>query len=353
MVRAIVSACVLASCAYNGSFSDCAISCTTAGCPDGLTCGAEGLCRLPGQTTTCAAIFRPPPSCVGLPATCGPTASDDCCSIAQPIPGGTFYRSYDVAPDGMYADTSHPATVSAFRLDKYEVTVGRFRKFVETGSGTQVSPPSAGEGTHEKISGSGWDTSWDGALVADTATLSAALQCDTLYQTWTTTPGPNEDLPINCVSWYEAMAFCAWDGGYLPTEAEWNYAAAGGDEQRAYPWSSPAGSTGIDCADANYHPTSICTGTVNRVGSESPRGDGKYGHSDLGGNVWEWLLDWSGQLPIPCVDCANLTTSTYRSIWGGGWFEPAAALRVGSGNSGTPTGRSNGIGLRCARAAQG
>src|SRR5256885_1964087 len=74
-----------------------------------------------------------------------------------------------------------------------------------------------------------------------------------------TAPSANATLPVNCVSWFEAFAFCAWDGGYLPTEAEWNYAAAGGGDQRAYPWSVPSGTLLIDVAHANYNPgTSTC-----------------------------------------------------------------------------------------------
>jgi len=374
-VRSLALACVLASCAYDARFDDCAVRCDDAsGCPDSFVCGSEGLCRAPGETQACAAILGdagtdgpvpPPPSCVGLAETCGPIGTDDCCSIATPIPGGAFFRSYDVATDGMYSSAIYPATVSAFVLDKYEVTVGRFRAFVAAGGGTQAHPPTGGAGAHARIPGSGWDASWDGDLVSDAAALGAALQCDAQYQTWTPAPGTNEDLPINCVTWYEAAAFCAWDGGYLPTEAEWNYAAAGGAEQRAYPWSSPAGSLTADCAHANYDvdggPDYCVPGingavaAMNRVGSESPSGDGAWGHSDLGGNAWEWTLDWYAPSYVdPCADCSNLASGDHRVIRGGDFSHAEEYMRTGNRSLSTadnalPSSRTRDVGFRCAR----
>src|SRR5262245_16015960 len=191
----------------------------------------------------------PPPSCAGQPM-CGPALATSCCDSPVVI-GGSFYRVFDVALDGLYPDRSFPATVSTFRLDRYEVTVGRFRKFVEEGLGTQANPPPAGAGArmlNGMANQRGWDPMWNASLAADTAALRTTLMCDP-FQTWTDMPAANENRSIGCVSWLEAMAFCAWDGGFLPTEAEWNYAASGGDEQRAYAWSSPAESTTIDCTN--------------------------------------------------------------------------------------------------------
>jgi formylglycine-generating enzyme required for sulfatase activity len=163
----------------------------------------------------------------------------------------------------------YQAQVSGFVLDKYEATVGRFRKFVEgdggRGLGTQQSPPEAGSGAHPRLVGSGWDSAWNGELAADKAALKMQVKCSSTRQTWTDEAGGNENKAMNCVTWYEAMAFCIWDGGYLPTEAEWHYAASGGSEHRAYPWSTnPASSTTINCTHANYYDgTMYCVNPSN------------------------------------------------------------------------------------------
>ena len=211
---------------------------------------------------------------------------------------------------------------------------------------------------HSRISGSGWDEGWNTQLVAKTADLVSRVKCNTTYQTWTDGAGGNENKAMNCVTWYEAMAFCIWDGGYLPTEAEWNCASSGGDEQRAYPWSTPAGSTIIDCTYANYYinnPAGIfcengTTGRVNRVGSESPNGNGRWKQADLAGNVYEWILDWhtSGYL-IPCNDCANLMPSSNRVLRGGSFTYMASDLRTASRDFNLPAIRLYDVGFRCAR----
>jgi formylglycine-generating enzyme len=271
------------------------------------------------------------------------------------VPGGTVLRANDAGADGLYPDTSLPASVSTFRLDTYEVTVGRFRQFIASGTATQEDPPAPNAGAHAKIPNSGWDAAWNLELAVDAASLRAALACDVDYQTWTDVPAGNEQRPINCVTWYEAMAFCAWDQGHVPTEAEWHYAASGGAEQRAFPWSTPPGSTAIDCAQANHGgsswPSTACAsaGPVE-VGTGS--GSGRWGQVDLAGNVLEWVMDAptnGSQYPPVCVDCANLSPSTWRVYRGGSFLNVPAMLRVPARQFDDPRTRDAAIGFRCAR----
>jgi sulfatase modifying factor 1 len=302
---------------------------------------------------------RPPQflSCNTLAQTCGLSGQLSCC-ISTIVDGGSFYRGYDRGGDSVDTNMTFPATLSTFRLDDLEVTVGRFRAFVNAGMGTQVAPPMPGAAAHSNIPGSGWDAKWNESLVATKAELVAALSCDLLgfkLPTWTDDPGNNENRPMNCVTWYEAMAFCAWDGGYLPTEAEWNYAAAGGDQQRAYPWSNPAGSLMVDNSYASYN--CMGDGTANclledlvNVGTKF-RGAGRWGQFDLAGNVSEWLLDYYADYTATCNDCAQLTPNDQgRTLLGGSFVGDATpAMRTGYRDLKVPQGRDPNVGFRCAR----
>ncbi|MBI3202251.1 MAG: SUMF1/EgtB/PvdO family nonheme iron enzyme [Myxococcales bacterium] len=297
-------------------------------------------------------------SCSGLAATCGSSAMASCCESA-PVPGGTFKR----LNDGVFFKAAHlPATVSAFRLDTYEITVGRFRKFL---AGYPGNMPSAGTGKNpNNPADPGWDAAWNGPsfMKPDAATLAAALKCDATFQTWTDSAGGNESRPMNCISWYEAFAFCIWDGGRLPTEAEWNYAATGGAEQRVYPWSAPPKSTSISDSFASYtvDPDKKCFGDgvkgcaltdLVNVGSK-PAGNGRWGHADLAGNVWEWTRDALGPIDPACADCATLDVSQKypsRAARGGAFNMPKPRVMANERTGFTPASRGKEIGARCAR----
>ncbi|AUX45690.1 uncharacterized protein SOCE26_071860 [Sorangium cellulosum] len=243
--------------------------------------------------------------------------------------GGAYHRDND---------PSHPAEVSGFRMDRYEVTVGRFRRFVAV---YPESRPVAGAGAHPAIRGSGWDADWRSRLPADRAGLAASLKCKPGLHSWTDDVGENEARPISCVSWFVAFAFCAWDGGRLPTEAEWNYAAAGGSEQREYPW-------GNAFPNATYAVFDVSRSEV--VGSKSPRGDGLWGQADLAGNLWEWVLDYDGSYPPSCRDCANVESGAERVIRGGSWWQPQPEdVSTMSRMPWDPADVTDGLGLRCVR----
>ena len=261
-------------------------------------------------------------------ATCGPTGSEDCCASPL-VSGGTFFRNYDAVT---FTDKSHPATVSDFRLDRFEVTVARFRRFVSAWNGGWRPRP--GDGKHAHLNGgrglvdsnsanyeSGWDPDWTLGVDPNDANLVCSRPSE--LSTWTPVAAEHDNLPIGCVNWFEAAAFCVWDGGFLPSDAEWNYAASGGSEQRAYPWSSPATSSEIACSRANYSGSAgggWCSATpsgMNTPGSESPLGDGRWRQADLSGNAAELLLDWGeAGLPSTCLDCVNLKPTDGRAARG-------------------------------------
>ncbi|MFO0743254.1 MAG: formylglycine-generating enzyme family protein [Labilithrix sp.] len=330
------------------------------------------------------------PSCAGG-LKCGASATS-CCE-SKPVPGGTFERANR---------SDESATLSPYRLDVYDVTVARFRAFVAAGGGVASAAPPEGAGAHPRIPGSGWKQEWNVQLSNTTELFEDALRGGT----YTKAPGPNDSKPMTHMTWFEAFAFCAWDGGRLPTFAEWNFAAAGGDEQRVYPWSQPPGSTAIDKTRASYEcryaePAETCPppkcvgatpaqlGTCNAAtcvdaggtcqdqgcfgcdeGADLapvgmlPAGAGKYGQLDLAGNVGQFVLDAKPgssdtDLPNPCNDCALLMGPQPQGTGGSGayqvyavtgdWADGAGDLRSWIFYPISYDERLDWMGFRCAR----
>lgn len=298
-------------------------------CPEDTPVCASGVCQVGG------------PSCSGLAANCGASGNQNCCASSI-VTGDTFNRNGNAAL---------PATISNFKLDRFEVTIGRFRKFVDAGYGTQITAPITGTGAHPNAPSSGWTAAYNAPLSADKAALLAALKTisnpagPSDLCLWSDAAGAAENHPINCVSWVEAFAFCIWDGGYLPSEAEWNYAAMGGTYYWTYPW----GTTAPDATTAVFGPTSV---PPEVVGSK-PAGMGRYRQYDLAGNVWEWYLDVYTTSPAAsCNDCVGIDPNNQdRGVRGGGFASASASLRaLDPSPYGYPhTYRAYGIGMRCAR----
>lgn len=225
------------------------------------------------------------------------------------VPGGDFLRQND---EGL------PATVSDYYLDRDELTVARFRAYY---------------------------ASLDSAAQSALSLRFAA--CDDA--TWTDAPGDNEQLPINCIARAEGAPACAAVGGRLPTELEWNYAAAGGDEQRVFPWSDPPDSIVLDATRAVYNDSG--DSSIQPVGSR-PDGAGRWGHLDLAGNVWEMIADSDNNAYVSdavCDDCRYMELpSEPRYVRRGGNIDSHDDRLRNDSRDGDSDDQDSDIGVRCA-----
>jgi sulfatase modifying factor 1 len=345
--------------------------------PNAKQCSGNGVqtCGSQGQWGSAVACSDPTPYCANgaclgpncVPAGPGTTncgASAESCCASPSVPGGTYYRTYQQGGSEGGVTGTDPASVSAFRMDKYEVTVGRFRQFVIGWSGGTGWLPPAGAGKHTHLNGGmglseggspgTYEPGWVASDDSNVAPTNANLACHPAYATWTPSAGNSETLPITCVNWFEAYAFCIWDGGFLPSEAEWEYVAAGGAQYRDYPWGST--SPGTSNRYAIYgcqYPTGSgsCTGLTNiaPVGTAT-LGAGLWGQLDLAGEIWEWNLDWYASSYVdPCTDCADLSGGPYRVFRGGSYYYTSSGLSPQFRDDDVPAGRYYGVGFRCAR----
>lgn len=149
--------------------------------------------------------------------------------------------------------------------------------------------------------------------------------------------------PVVGVSWFEAAAYCAWAGGRLPTEAEWERAARGPNGSQ-YPWGDEPP---LDPSYANYahrkgviHPTPV---------GLYPKGNSSEGLCDVLGNVCEWCADWSGLYEAGIGDNpSGSAVETAKILRGGSCLDPPWNVRVSFRDELDPSLRGAWIGFRCA-----
>ena len=249
----------------------------------------------------CGSVSAVNPAALGALLACAALAGSSAAPSVRWVsfPGGRFVMgAADELPD---EKPPHPVSVAAFRLAATEVTVAQYAACVRAGA---CSAPDTGG-----------------------------------YCNWGV-PG-REDHPVNCVDYEQARAYARWAGARLPSEAEWEYAARDGGQDKRYPW----GSAWPTCKLAVlYSPESDfgCGRDSTFPVCSKRKGNTRRGLCDMIGNVWEWVDD--AYAPYGAAPAAGAR----RVVRGASWhsFTSVAGTRVRGSNA--PSYRGGDVGFRLA-----
>lgn len=276
------------------------------------------------------------------------------------LPGGRFRMGTD-DPIGFPADGEGPVReveVSPFLIDRYAVTNEDFAAFVSaTGYVTEA----------ERY---GWSYVFVGFLPGELRRMSPRPDVTPWWAAvrdadWRRPEGPGSGLdgrgdhPVVHVSWDDAASYAAWAGKRLPTEAEWEYAARGGLDQRRYPW-------GDELTPEGRHMANIWQGRfpVKNTADDGYAGTAPvsafppngFGLHQMAGNVWQWCADWWGtDHPTgPVRDPGGPATGPGKVMRGGSYLchdSYCNRYRAAARTSNELGGAGGNTGFRCARDA--
>ncbi|MCP9452718.1 MAG: SUMF1/EgtB/PvdO family nonheme iron enzyme [Nitrospira sp.] len=218
------------------------------------------------------------------------------------VPAGKFTRGSNLADDEKPVRQIY---LNAFYIDKYEVTVGQYARYLEA---TDMEEP----------------------------------------PDWNIMNQPqHQRRPVVNVSWEDAVNYCKWAGKRLPTEAEWEKAARGTDG-RIYPWGNEAPTR----LHANYGRKEWDDHfALTPVGSFEA-GKSPYGAYDMAGNAWEWVFDWYDHdfyKTSPDKNPIGPAKGTEKVVRGGSWLYVADFMRSAHRFNAHPSNRHFGYGFRCAK----
>jgi formylglycine-generating enzyme required for sulfatase activity len=272
------------------------------------------------------------------------------------IPAGVFQMGDDFYEGAQYEVPIHTVYITAFYMDKYEVTFALWNQVVawSVTNGYTYDNPGAGKATNHPVQMVSWydAVKWCNARSEMEGLLPSYCADSNLTEVYRTG---------------EIEPFVDWYAGYrLPTEAEWEKADRGGVDGHRFPWTN---TDTISHSQANYYsgdtdqypydvsPTSgynpaFVDGVMpytSPVGSFAPNGYGLY---DTAGNVWEWCWDYAGNYSSDMqTDPRGPTLGDTRVGRGGNWNFYAVDCRDSYRYGNSPTDTASNIGFRTARPA--
>jgi formylglycine-generating enzyme required for sulfatase activity len=240
------------------------------------------------------------------------------------VAGGTYSMGSNDGEDR--EKPVHSVTVSDFYIGRYEVTVAEFKEFIDATS----YKTDAEKNGYSWIYDGSWETK-NGVTWKDDIKGKVRSRSDYSH-------------PVIHISWNDATSYCEWAGGRLPTEAEWEYAARGGNKSEGYNYS---GSN--DIGSVAWYSNNSDSKTHLAGGKQA----NELGVYDMSGNVWEWCIDWYGDYSSSAqTNPKGLTSGSRRVYRGGCWRGGASDCRVANRDLRSPGICDGYLGFRFCRSSK-